>query len=172
MPGRGALWLPLTLAGTGALALIVGYLAGTNGLFGGGESAGAVRRVLGLSRALAQVLLLAVAGVGALVAVARLLAAPLGDLRLAAARMLGIVAVVAIARFLNLGSDGLEWTVETVVQAAAFVGLTMLFFQLDVREALTTLGLLVLAIAAVMALASITLWALAWEAAPATALVT
>jgi hypothetical protein len=170
-PGRGDRWLPLALAGASVLVLVIGFLAGADGLFAGVEPARATRRLLGLSRAVMQIALLTVAGAGALVAMARLLGTTLGDVRLAAARMLGIIAVLALARFLNLNSDALEWSFETLIQAAAFIGLTMVCFALDVREALTMLGLLVVALAVLMAIASLTLWALAWEVAPAAAAV-
>ena len=81
--------------------------------------------------------------------VARLLETTVGDLKLAAVRMVATVTTARLCTFLRFDARGLEWFVETAGQAAIFLGLSMVLFRLDRRNTLT-LGVVTAIIFAVM----------------------
>ena len=53
------------------------------------------------------------------------------------ALQLGIIAVLLVLEFINLPSTFLERIIELALQAAAFIGLSMYFFKLTLRDAAT-----------------------------------
>ncbi len=137
-PGQGGLLLPQIMAAASALVISVGYLSGAEGLFIGDTSPGFGRRVVGLVGGLLLIALWSAAGLGGLGFLARFVVLrKLGDLRLAAVRMLAITATMRLLAFIDLPQQ-LEWTLEFIGQAAVFVGLAMYFYVLNVRNALIT----------------------------------
>jgi hypothetical protein len=124
--------------------LVLGYLAGIGGLFPptlnadgeivpGAEIAFATR-LSGLLKLVISVAMWTGCGLGALAVVAYLNGMRLGDVRLAAARMLGVVAVMHLTRFLSFRTLWIEWTLESIAQAAIFGALTMVMFNLKPRD--------------------------------------
>ena len=82
----------------------------------------------------------------------------LGDVKLAAVRMLGIMAAVGLLAFINLKNDALEWTLEFIGEAAAVLGLSMLMFRLPFRDAATFLLATAFTVAGVVLLSQLVLW--------------
>jgi len=82
--------------------------------------------VIGLDRYFTGILTLA--GLGGLSVLAHMLDTRLGDVKLAAVRMLGISAAVGLLAFFNVESVFFELTIEAVCQAVAFVGLALVLF--------------------------------------------
>ncbi|MHC4978658.1 MAG: hypothetical protein ACYTGT_06485 [Planctomycetota bacterium] len=159
-PGTGDYWLPWAMAGAGLGLLAIGYLWGAGGLFGGEEAVGFGARAVGLLKMLVKTAVLALAGFGGLHALAHMVSAQLGDAKLAAVRMLGITAAIGLLAFFNLKSAGAEWTVESVTQALAFLGLTMLLFRLSVRDAATLLGVTIIAVVLLLLVSAAVQWAI------------
>ena len=161
-PGAGDLWLPWAMAGVSLGLLTVGYLAGAGGLIGdaGEEAVGFGVRLAGVLKMLVRTGLLALAGVAGLLLVAQILVAPLGNVKLAAVRMVGIFAAVSLLTFFNVQSNSLEWTIEAVCQAVAFVGLAMVLFQLSLRDAATLLGVTVCAVIGLLLTAALVMWSI------------
>ncbi len=158
-PGRGELWLPGSLA-AGALGLLsVCYLAGWGGLFGAEETAGFGVRVAGLVKMATRTATWTLAGVGGLYVLAHMLTARLGDVKLAATRVLAIVGVVSLAALISIPSQALEWSVQLALQAGGFVGLSMAFFGLNVRDASTLLGVAFMSVVALVLISAAVLWA-------------
>lgn len=141
-PGRGDYWLPLAMAAVSGLVLIIGYLAGAAGLypdFIGSQGAEAVislrTRIFAVLQFLVLVGIFGVCGLAGLFLVAQALQRPVGEMSLAAARMLGIVASIRLVTFLAMpGPRWVEWLSEAVLQAAAFVCLSILLYSLKPRD--------------------------------------
>ncbi len=159
-PGQGGLLLPQIMAAASALVISVGYLSGAEGLFIGDTNPGFWERVVGLVGGLLLIALWSAAGLGGLGFLARFVVLrKLGDLRLAAVRMLAITATMRLLAFIDPPQDPillkwLELLLEFIGQAAVFVGLAMYFYVLNVRNALFTgiaAILMVLALLAVSA---------------------
>lgn len=158
-PGRGELWLPGAVAIASLLILSIGYLSAARGLFTDADAIGVGWRLMGLLNVAASTAVLTFAGLGGLFVVATILQRPLGDVKLAAARMLGIVAAIALLRFVNVEIAAWEWTFELASQAVAFIGLAMAMFRLSVRDAATVLGVTVLAVVGLLMVSKLVLWA-------------
>ncbi len=148
-PGQGGLLLPQIMAAASALVISVGYLSGAEGLFIDDMfiddmSPGFGRRVVGLVGGMLLIALWSAAGLGGLGFLARFVVLrKLGDLRLAAVRMLAITATMRLLSFIDppqepLSLKWLELLLEYIGQAAVFVGLAMYFYVLNVRNALIT----------------------------------
>ncbi|MHC4273527.1 MAG: hypothetical protein ACYSUR_07640, partial [Planctomycetota bacterium] len=116
-------------------------------------------RAVGLLKMLVKTAVLALAGFGGLFVLAHMVSAQLGDAKLAAVRMLGITAAIGLLAFFSLKSAGAEWTVESVTQALAFLGLTMVMFRLSVRDAATLLGITLIAVVLLLLVSAAVLWA-------------
>lgn len=163
-PGRGALILPGAAAGVGALLLIAGYLSGAGGLFvGPPEDTTFPQRLAAMGSGMVLVLLWAGAGLGGLVFLARVVhLAPLGDIRLAGVRLLGIAFLTRLpALVINVGLAGLEWSIEFAVGSAIAIFASMYLFSLDVRDALLAwLGTIAIFIVLVVVSAAVW-WAIA-----------
>jgi len=156
-PGRGALWLPGALIVVGVGVMSWGLLSGHAGLFSVAGDEDAVvevawrQRWMGLARFPVLLLLWSACGVAALAVTAWISARPFGDLRLAAARVAGIVAVASMVRFADLPSRLLEFPIETAGAALAYFALTRVLFRVTSREAgacvaLTAIGFFVLTV--------------------------
>jgi hypothetical protein len=158
-PGTGGFWAPWVMVAGGLLLLAIGYLWGWAGLFPGEEAVGYGARMVGLLKMLLKTAVLALSGLGALCAVAHMVSARLGDVKLAAVRMLGIAAVIGLLSFFNAPNDALEWTIESISQALAFLGLSMVLFRLSARDAATLLGATVVAVVGLLLASALVLWA-------------
>ena len=155
--GMGDLWLPSGVAIGSLLVLSVGYLAGWSGLLGE-EPVNMGVRGIGLLMMLIRTAVLATAGLGALFTLANILSVRFGDLKLAVARMFGIVAAMSLATIFGAGAPALEWTLEILLQSAAFVGLAMAFFRMSVRDAATLLGVMIVAVACLLVVSALVMW--------------
>jgi hypothetical protein len=133
-PGTGDYWLPWAMTGAGLGLLAIGYLWGAGGLFGGEEAVGFGAKAVGLK-------------------------AQLGDAKLAAVRMLGIMAAIGLLAFFNLQSAAAEWTIESVTQALAYLGLTMVLFRLSARDAATLLGVTIVVVVLLLLVSAAVQWA-------------
>ncbi len=167
VPGAGDLWLPTAMAAVGLGVLAIGYLAGAPGLFEaastpGEETVGFFQRLRGLVGMLVRTGILTLAGLGGLSVLAHMLETRLGDVKLAAVRMLGISAAVGLLAFFNVESVFFELTIEAVCQAVAFVGLALVLFGLTLRNAATLMGLTVFAMIGLLILS----WLVLWSAGP------
>ena len=150
LPGRGETMLPLIAAGVAGVILLIAHLAGVRGLFPPVlDKSGQVlvngeitftMRMLGLLRCVVTIAMFTGCGLGALAFVAFLNRMRMGDLRLAAARMLAIVAVAHLATMLNFSSNAMEWTVEAVLRCGIFAGLSIVLFSLKPKDAPILLG--------------------------------
>lgn len=159
-PGRGELWLPGAVAIASLLILSIGYLSAAGGLFADADAIGVGMRLMGLLNVLVRTAVLSLAGLGGLFVLAHMLHKPLGDVKLAAVRMLGIVAAIALLTFINVEIPAWEWTFELTSQAVAFIGLGMAMFRLRVRDAATLLGVTVLAVVGLLMVSVLVLWAI------------
>lgn len=159
LPGRGDYLLPGIMAGLSVLLISVGYLVGVDGLFNLKSDEGiaidpvAADRFAQWGVYLATLVLGSLCALVGLFTVARLNERPFGDWRLGMVRSVGIVATMWLAKFLEQGGNFIELSVETIMQAGIFVGLSMVFFRLTPRDAATA-GLTAL-------LAALAFWALA-----------
>jgi hypothetical protein len=158
--GMGDFWLPAAMAVAGLGLVGAGYLWRSPALFGGEEAVSFGTGAIGLIKMLLKTAVFTAAGIGGLAALAHIAHKQLGDLRLAAARMLGIMAAVGLLAFINVKSDGFEWTLEFIGQAAAVLGLSMLLFRLAFRDAATFLLAALFAVLGVVLLSHIVLWAI------------
>ena len=132
-PGRGGLKFPLIMAAVSALLLLVGYLIKFDGLLPSNESnPSSIELVF---RSYSKLVLWTVCGLIALSFIGWLLKCRLGDLKLAAARMLGIASVVVLAEGIGLPWRLPESILEIAVQMLIFAGLAMYFFRLSMRDA-------------------------------------
>lgn len=166
-------WLPWAMAGTGAIVLIIGHLAGAVGLFPALERAAiaegvavqisASERFLGLLRFAALTGMWAVCGTAALAFTAMLLGMRFVErtdgVRVALVRMLGIVALMRVASLINIAQPAFEWVLEAIVQAGIFLGLSMVLFRLKPRD-LPTMGIATVVLFLVLwLLANLMVWA-------------
>jgi hypothetical protein len=158
-PGLGDLWLPLAMAGIGLGLLLVGYLFGSSALFGGDEAVGFGDRAMGLLKMLVKTAVLTLAGFGGLYALAQMVNKQVGDAQLALARVLGIMGAAGLLTFFNIENAVVEWTIEAVTQALAFLGLSMVLFRLSIRDAATLLGVTVMAVVILLLVSALVLWA-------------
>ena len=139
VPGRGGLWMPAVLAAVAVALLLLGYLAGVPNLFPKLEAAPTLaQKFTGLLRAALLIPIWAGCGLGGLFFQSRLLERPVGDLQLAAVRMLGISAAMRLMVFVRVGPAFIAWPLLAIAEAAVFCGLTMVFFGLALRDAATT----------------------------------
>lgn len=158
-PGAGDLWAPAAIAIASLLLLCFGYMAGWGGLFGGEDVPGFGQRAAGLAKMLARTAVWTGAGFGGLWILASMLSARLGDLKLGAVRILAIVSAVSLVAVIGFDSRALEWTLQLVLQAGAFVGLSMALFRLSARDAATLLGFTVMLVVVLALMAAMVLWA-------------
>ena len=156
--GRGDLWLPGALAAGSLLLLSIGYLFGSEGLLGPEASGG--DRVSGVIKVLVRTAMVAASGLGGLAVLANVGERPLGDLKQAAVRMLGIVSVVTLATFFHAQAAPVEWTIEIILQAGAFMALAVGLYGLNARNAATLLGLTVVTVAAFLLMSWFVVWSL------------
>ncbi len=142
------------------VVLTLGFFWGSRGLISVDAEATVTlgARLEGMLRMLIRTGIVSVCGVGALYTLAYLRSTRLGDLQLAAVRMLGIVSAVSLLTFYHVGAKPLEWAIEAVTQAAAFVGLSMVLFRLSVRNAATLLGITVLGAIGLLLASATVLW--------------
>ncbi len=162
--GMGDLWLPGALATVCGLLLLVCYLAGVHGLFPLVEQGADVpisTRVAGIGQFIVLSIMWAGCSVAALAFLAHLMGQRLGDLQLAAVRMLAIVVAVRIFALIDFPNQLLEHSVEALLQAAAFAGLVIAFFRLNPRDALTLLGSAIVLFVGVWMFSYLVIWATA-----------
>lgn len=164
-PGRGDLWLPLTLAGISIFALLVGHLTGTSAFFSramieatGADGIDFVDRLEQFASAVVLIALWTGCGLAGLFLLAQTVQRVFGDLTLAAARMLGVIAVIRLATFIDLPSGVAEWIVECLVQGAAFLAVSILLFALKPRDGLVLGGFSLLAWVALWVSAQLITW--------------
>jgi hypothetical protein len=167
-PGPGDLWLPLTIAGIALAVLAIGCLAGMKGLFPTlkfaaleAEQAFEVDvsgRLIALVRMPALILLWTICGFGSLVAGAWMFSRPFGDVRLAATRMVAIVAAARVLAFIDLPAKIAEFPLEAIGKAIVFLLLTMWLFRLSVRDAATLLAMTIVSFAALYLVAHLVMW--------------
>ena len=127
-----------------------------------GNSGGPVMeedRLIGVVKIFARTGVFTLSGLGGLYVLAHMLEAPLGNVKLAAARMLGIFSAAGLLTWFNLSSDVMEWTIEAIGQAVVFVALSMLLFKLSVRDGATLLGITVFAVVGMVLVSSLVIWA-------------
>jgi hypothetical protein len=163
-PGRGGLYVPLTLAAVAGIVIIAGCLAGSRGLFlphGEGQDppyATFGGRMQGIARFVLTSGIWTGCAIAASFITAHLMGRKLGDLKLAAARMLGIIAVAQLARFIYLETRSIEWIIESALQVGVFIGLSMLLFKLAARDAATLAACTVAAFLVIIGSAELIAW--------------
>ncbi len=167
-PGRGDHWLPLAMALISGGLLLVGYLSGTLGLFPavaatGTEEAPAVvpmfERFIGVLRFVVLMALWSMCGLAGLFLLAQTLSRPMGDLMLASVRVLGIVVTIRLVSFLNVpGPRWVEWLSEAVLQAGAFIALSILLFALKPRDGAVMGGFALFAFVALWLFGRVMIW--------------
>ncbi len=166
--GRADPGLPIAMAVGGLGLLALGYLFGAAGLVEAveaveDETAGFFAtlggRLGGLIKMLVRTGTLSLAGLGGLSVLAHMLNTRIGNVKLAAVRMLGIFAVIGLLTFFNADSQTLEGAVELVCLALAFVGLATVLFRLTVRDAATLMGLIAFAVIGLLLLSALVMWA-------------
>lgn len=161
LPGRGDYLVPGIMAGLSVLLISIGYLASADGLFhlkspdGSPIDPAAADRFAQWGVYLAQFVLGSLCALTGLFIVARLNETRFGEWRLGMVRTVGIVATVWLAKFLDLGGGFFELSVEWILHSGIFVGLSMLFFRLTLRDAATAWLTALLAALAFWALAAI-----------------
>jgi hypothetical protein len=158
--GRGGLIAPAIVAIGGLLVILTGAALGWHGLYPTfdpelAKPIEAPERVREAARAIALVGIWSLGALGALVALAGLAARPLGDVRLAAARVLGIVVAVRLISLIDLGPAPLEITVEIILQAALFALLIVAAFAMGLRDALVTVAMTIIGVAGLWVIARI-----------------
>lgn len=148
--GRGDLWLPGVVAGVSILVLVIAYAGGVSTLFPGAETPAFGERFVAIVQLLVRLAVWSGCGLGALWATARLVnQQPLGDLRIAAVRVLAAVAAINLVRFIGLERDSWEQGLELVLQAGLFPFALVALFGIGLRDAAVTA---VTAIAALLAM--------------------
>ena len=159
--GVGGVGLPAAMAIVSLVLLAIGYLFGARGLFAVPveETVGFNARVGGLLGMLVRTGGLTLAGMGGLSVLSHMLDRRLGDMQLAAVRLLGIFAALGLLTFFNLESSALEWTMESIFQAVIFVGLASVFFGLSIRDAATLMGVTVFSVIILLLGSALVLWA-------------
>lgn len=160
-PGAGGMWLPSVLGAMSLAILLIGCLAGARGLVHvGEETASFLARLEALLRVVLRTAILAVSGLGGLYVLAHILRTRMGDLKLAAVRMAGIMASVGLIAFFSLPkSPPLERLIESIAQGLVYVGLAMFFFSLSLRDAVTLLGVTVFAVGGLLLVSGLLQWA-------------
>ena len=164
-PGRADPGLPIAMAVGGLGLLALGYLFGAAGLVEAveDETAGFFAtlggRLGGLIKMLVRTGALSLAGLGGLSVLAHMLNTRIGNVKLAAVRMLGIFAVIGLLTFFNAENQTLEGAVELVCLALAFMGLATVLFRLTVRDAATLMGLIAFAVIGLLLLSALVMWA-------------
>lgn len=142
-------WGSIAVAGASTLILLIGYLAGAQGLFpeaalaisqaaeaGTTEPTVAfVERVSAVARFIVLALLWTGCGLAGLFLLAQILNRAFGELATAALRMAAIVTSMRLVTFINLSSPPWERLLEFTLQVAAFFTLTLLLFHLSPRNA-------------------------------------
>jgi hypothetical protein len=135
-------WLPLIAALIAALTIVIGLLAGAPGLFNQAVNEEGVReavawseRWLALLRLPVLIGLWTLCGFGGLAFTAYYHHRPIGEIPIAAARLLAICVVARLAGFIDLGPFILEFVLEVIAAIAIAFVLSMLFFRLKPREA-------------------------------------
>jgi hypothetical protein len=146
---RFDLWLPATMAIVSGVILMIGYLAAAHGLYprlaaeivAAMEEGRAVPRITwgmrleAVGRFVVLVGLLTGCGMAGLFLLAQALQRALGELGIAALRMLGIVTTMRLVTFIDLRWQQAEFLLEAALQAAAFVALCMALYNLKPRDA-------------------------------------
>jgi hypothetical protein len=157
-PGRGNLRLPIVIGAVSLFVLLIGYLAGAEGLFNpellvtaddGTKSMPFPKRLKGLLEFVALVICWGGASMVGLLVLAALTDTKLGDLRLAVVRVVGIVlAMRLVTLFVDVPSPRWEFLMELPLQAGIFFGLSLVLFELKPRDtgiyALVTLAGIIL----------------------------
>ena len=142
VPGRGGIRAPLIVAAASGVILLLAYMIGVRGVFlpnpEGDITFG--MRMLGIVRLIVTTGMIAVCGLGSLWFMSFLFSMRMGDWQLAAARMLGIAAAIQLVTLVNFSGNGVEWTVEAILQAALFAALAFAFFGIKPKDAPTLLG--------------------------------
>lgn len=169
-PGRGDLWLPLAMAGISVLLLVVGQLAGLTALYpdivaatphGAEVTISFGARITAVMQTLVLIVLWCVCGLAGLFLLAQALQRPVGEMKLAAARMLGIIATIRLATFIELaGPRWVQWLTESLVQGAAFIALSILLYALKPRDGAMMGGFALAALLALWLCARAMVWAL------------
>jgi hypothetical protein len=163
-PGKGDLWLPAGMAIVSGLLVIVSYLSGAHGLFLAhqiGEN-GVVKagdRFLNLLQFVVLASMWIGCGIAALAFVAHLLGMKLGDLKLTAMRVLGIVMTMSLVRLLDFTSRPLEVLVETVGIICVFGALSLALFNVKPRDLPTLAGSALILFLLVWLGGSVVVWA-------------
>lgn len=141
-PGLGGTMVPLIVAGACGVILLIAYMAGAPGVFLPAlEKAPTFGdKALGFLRMAVTTGMLTACGLGALWFLAFLHSMRVGDLALAAARMLAIVSVMQLVTLVNFAGNGVEWTIESILQAGIFAGLSIPLLGIKPRDAPTLLG--------------------------------
>jgi hypothetical protein len=167
--GLGGVRFPLALAAIGTTALTIGYLLGFRGLFPPtdvmtteGEQLPPIAwsaRFLELGRFPVLAGIWTLCGLGALFAGSWMFGRPLGDLRVAAARMLGIIVLVFCAQFIPIQDKVLSFAAEAAMSLLAFFLLSMLFFRLKPRDAGTVMAMAIVSFVVLYLGAQLLTWA-------------
>ena len=137
LPGRGDLWLPAGIAAVCGAVLFIAYLAGVPGLFPGYKVDEIVFgvRVLGTMRFIVMSLMWTACGMAGLFCMAYLLGKRVGNLQMAAMRMLAITSVMQLVMILSFQIVWIERVIEVIIQLAAFGGLALAFFNIKPKDA-------------------------------------
>ena len=156
-PGAADPGLPMAMAVGGLGLLALGYLMAAAGLVEAveDETAGLFARLGGLIKMLVRTGALSLAGLGGLSVLAHMLNTRIGNVKVAAVRMLGIFALIGLLTFYNADNQTLEWTIELVCQALAFIGLATVMFRLTVRDAAALMGLTAFAVIGLLLLSQV-----------------
>jgi len=157
----GGFVLPEIIAALAGVILAAGYFVGSRGLFAGSEEIPVLLRMTEMLRCVLRIAVLTTCSLGALLALSHLLKRPLGDVRLGAVRLLGIVVAIQLFLFIHLPKHpGWEWTIELILQLAAYLGLAMLMLRLTIRQAAMVVGITSLAIVALLLVTNSVTWSI------------
>jgi hypothetical protein len=165
-PGAGGVWAPAILAAVGGGVVIVAILSAAQGIFPAptGDAAPAEtvipwsRRLETLARYPVLLGLWTACGLAGLGAIAWLRARPLGDLRLAAVRVLAATAVASTAACIALPWPIVEFPLEAVAASLAFGVVTAIFFRLGWRDAGMAVGVTIAAFVMLYLLSHLMAW--------------
>jgi hypothetical protein len=139
IPGRGDLWLPGAVAGVSILVLIIAYAGGVGMLFDGAETPNFGDRLVAVLRFLVRLSVWGGSALAALWVTARIInQQPLGEISVAAVRVLAAVAVINLVRFIGLEHDAWEKGIELVLQAGLFPLMLLALFGMPLRDAAAT----------------------------------
>lgn len=137
-PADWDVWLPQSVLLVSLLVLMIGYLAGNEGLYQSmppEESIGLWTRLTMVARIPLQVLIWCGCGITALFALSWLHARPLGPAGIIGWRMLASSALCLLAGFMSIDTPVLETALPTALQILiGFAGVSV-FFRLRPREA-------------------------------------